>query len=318
MTRVRTSPLERFRLGWQHAGSGAAATTLPTIADYLARPPHPARQAGVRAASPRSSQPLVSVVTPVWNGARTVERALASVRAQTYPVLEHIIVDGGSTDATVALLRAQATGPGLWLSEPDAGLYDAINKGIALAAGRYVKILNADDVLPPDSVATAMRAAAPLTEDTCIRGDLAITDDDDRVLKVVTRANRPWFLPDFFPILHPSWYLPRAVYERLGLYSTEYRVAADWEYFLRLHAAGVPILHVDHVLAEFRRGGLSGGYGGLPEGFEINARYLGRRQAAVILACMSSMKAAADAIRRSGARELVAAARARRGQKPRG
>jgi glycosyltransferase involved in cell wall biosynthesis len=241
---------------------------------------------------------LVTVVTPVWNGERTLARALASVAGQTYPAIEHIIIDGGSRDATLEILGAAARPPGLWLSEPDAGLYDAINKGIALASGQYVKILNADDVLPLDSVEIAMRAAASVTGDHCIRGDLAITDDDDRVLKVVTRETRPWFLPEFFPILHPSWYLPTAVYARLGLYSTEYRVAADWEYFLRLHAAGVPILHVDQVLAQFRRGGLSGGYGGLPEGFEINARYLGRRQAAVILACMSSMKAASRLLQR--------------------
>src|SRR4051812_23255376 len=97
-----------------------------------------------------STLPLVTVVTPVFNGERTIERCRESVRTQDYPLIEHIIVDGGSSDGTIALLeraaRAAAAGRELrTLSERDAGVYDAMSKGIRQARGEYVHILNADD-----------------------------------------------------------------------------------------------------------------------------------------------------------------------------
>ena len=95
--------------------------------------------------------PLVSIVTAVLNGEACLADAIRSVRAQTYPHIEHIIVDGGSRDGTVSIIRAYADGVAKWMSEPDQGIYDAMNKGIRMATGAIVGTLNADDFYPrPD------------------------------------------------------------------------------------------------------------------------------------------------------------------------
>ncbi len=104
-----------------------------------------------RSSSP--DQPLVSIVTVVFNGAATLERTMQSVFTQSYPNIEYIIVDGGSKDGTVELLRKHEERLDLWVSERDRGIYDAMNKGVALCSGAWVALINADDWCEPDTVA---------------------------------------------------------------------------------------------------------------------------------------------------------------------
>ena len=97
-------------------------------------------------------RPLVSIVTVVYNGAATIERTIASVLGQSYPNIEYIIVDGGSTDGTLDILRAHEDRVDLWVSERDGGIYDAMNKGVALCTGEWVGLINADDWYVDDAV----------------------------------------------------------------------------------------------------------------------------------------------------------------------
>ena len=137
---------------------------IPTIEQYRSRPAHPQRITGGRrytASKTCNEHPaklLVSIITPVRNAAYTLGQTITSVLSQTYPNIETIVVDGGSEDGTLDILRSFDHGINLWISEPDAGISDAFNKGIALATGDIIGIINADDWYEPEAVATIIEA----------------------------------------------------------------------------------------------------------------------------------------------------------------
>ena len=245
--------------------------TVETYANWLAAQQH--RLLGeqraelaqpAEPASPyvRSAPPLVSIVTAVLNGGRFIERAILSVSKQSYPNIEHIIIDGGSKDDTLDLIQFYSDRIDLWISEPDEGIYDAINKGIVLSRGRYVKLLNADDTLPPDSVSIAAKALERTADLTCVRGNVAMIDQMDRTIEIASTGLR-----------HPSWFLPRKVYEKVGLYRTDYQVSSDYEFFLRLQGQCVGFADLDKLLVKFRTGGASAGFVGVIESFKIDRAY---------------------------------------------
>lgn len=217
--------------------------------------------------------PLVSVVTVVYNGVEFLERAIDSVAAQDYPHIEYIIIDGGSTDGSVDIIRRRGDFITEWVSEPDEGIYDAMNKGIARSSGQLVKLLNADDELTEGSVRAAVQLwqAQPAA---VIASELDLIDAAGVFLK---RMSRGRFMNPVGPVLHPSWYVPRTVYEAQGLYCPGYRVSADFELFLRLNAAGIPFVHAPDPLARFRSGGISGTRMiGVRERYDISRRYFSR------------------------------------------
>jgi glycosyltransferase involved in cell wall biosynthesis len=177
-------------------------------------------------------QPLVSIITPAWNNAATLPMTLASVAAQSYPHIEHIVVDGASEDATVQLLERSSSVR--WLSEPDSGLYDAINKGLGLAQGDVVGVLNADDFLSgPDSI-TDLTAAIVGVD--AVYGDVVYVHADD-LLRTVRHYDSQSFRPSMFlngyMPAHPTFYARRALFEQFGTYRTDYRICADFELLLR-------------------------------------------------------------------------------------
>lgn len=209
---------------------------------------------------------MVSVVTTVFNGEKFIARAIQSVLKQTYPNKEHIIVDGGSTDRTLDILGSYSDGFMFWISEPDEGIFDGINKGIVLSRGRYVKLLNSDDILPPDSISRAVQTLEGSSGLKAVKGNVEMIDSEDQTLEIVSEGQ-----------LHASWLLPREVYELAGLYRIDCQVSADYEFFLRLESLGIRFTHLDKVLARFRLGGRSAGYLGVLEGFKINSTYRSRR-----------------------------------------
>lgn len=252
---------------------------IPTFEHYLERG-HPSSHHDARTATePSPEAPLVSIVTPVRNGRRHVQSALESVQAQTYANVEHLVLDGGSNDGTQDILSSSTVD--YWHSQPDRGMYDAINHGIALARGELIKILNADDVLPPDSVGRAVAAYRDLgASDVLIRSELDVIDDQGTVLSRTHPAHSAPIRPR---ILHPSWYLPRRTYERHGLYALNYRISADNEMNWRLHRAGIPVHHLDEPLVRFRMGGMSSTVHIFPESFDVHRRYVGILGASVIV-----------------------------------
>ncbi|HEY3946095.1 MAG TPA: glycosyltransferase family 2 protein [Solirubrobacteraceae bacterium] len=228
----------------------------------------------------------MSIVTVVKNGRRHLQSAMESVAHQDYPHIEYIVIDGGSTDGTVELIDRNASAISRWVSEPDRGIYDAMNKGIAFTTGAIVKLLNADDVLTDGSVSAAVAAYRSGARGV-ITGGMEVIDAEGRALAIV---ERPHGITPFGGFAHPSWYVARDVYVTQGLYSTRLSIGADYEMFVRLHAAAIPFNHLGTLLVGFRTGGASYGLSGMRDRFLVNEHYFGRRAALTMAARQGAAK----------------------------
>jgi glycosyltransferase involved in cell wall biosynthesis len=201
--------------------------------------------------------PSITVITPSYNAARTIEEALASVRAQGYPGLEHVVVDGGSTDGTVEILRRT---PGIrWISEPDRGLAHAMNKGVAMASGDVIGELNADDRYLPGALDAAAEAFDAHPEAEWVTGRCPIIDaEGDEIRRGITayknallrRYSRRLYLTHNF-VSAPATFLRTAVLRELGGFDERYRISVDYDLQLKLARRGDPVV-LDRDLACFR------------------------------------------------------------------
>ncbi len=174
-----------------------------------------------------SNEPLFSIVLPVYNGAATLERALSSVLGQTYEKRELIVVDGGSSDGTLDILQRYDEHLELWISEPDAGVYDAMNKGLEHAKGDWLYFLGADDVMVDVLDRLAPRFRQPRT---VYYGDVYM-ESRNRVYD----GRFPWHKLRFKNVCHQAVFYPRAVFEHYR-YSLDYAISADHELNLRVWA----------------------------------------------------------------------------------
>lgn len=204
--------------------------------------------------------PLVSIITPTYNSAATLRDTLDSVARQDYPVLEHIVVDGGSSDGTQEMVR-QAGRRATLLSEPDKGLYDAMNKGLKLAQGDIIGILNSDDFYAHEHVVSRIVRLMDAEGADVAYGDLCYVaaGDPGRVVRYWrSGAYRPGkFLYGWMPP-HPTFFVRRQVYEQLGGFDLALRFAADYELMLRfLHRHRLKAAYLPEVLVHMRTGGVS-------------------------------------------------------------
>lgn len=183
----------------------------------------------------------ISVITVTWNSSATLRDTMQSVLNQSYSDVEHIIIDGASTDGTMDIVREMEPlykGRLRYVSEHDNGLYDAMNKGIGMATGHIVGILNSDDFFTDNAVlATIARQFEADTNLDAVYGDIHFVKDPD--LKKCVRYyssrlfHRRWMRLGFMPA-HPSFYCRREVYEKFGGYDTHYKIASDFDLLLRL------------------------------------------------------------------------------------
>lgn len=206
----------------------------------------------------------VSVITATWNSAATLRDTIESVLAQTYPDIEHIIVDGGSTDETIQLVREyepRYNGRLRYVSEPDRGIYDAMNKGIGMATGEVVGILNSDDFYTSSDVVETLAGELAGSHADAVFGDIHFVEgeDLDKCVRYYSSAGfRRWKMLLGFMPAHPSFYCRKEVYSRFGLFSTSYKVAADFENLLRLIYVGkISIKYVPKDCVTMRTGGAS-------------------------------------------------------------
>lgn len=207
--------------------------------------------------------PTITIVTAVHNRAATIADAMKSVQGQRGVDVEHVVVDGASTDGTVETIRAMI-GPGTrFASEPDGGIYDALNKGIRRASGEVIGILHSDDVFAGPDVLATVRARFEDPEVDAVYGDLEYVSARD-----TTRVIRHWVSGEFTPERlargwmppHPTLFLRRQVFDRDGLYDTSYRIAGDYDAVLRYFARpGFRAVYVPEVLVRMRVGGASNG-----------------------------------------------------------
>ena len=218
---------------------------------------------------------MVTVITVCFNSAATIDRTIDSVAAQTCP-LQYIVIDGGSKDGTLERLRSRSDVIDLWISEPDRGISDAFNKGIALAAGQYVMLLNSDDWLEPEHLAAALRALADRSVDFAY-GNLMFHPSGSQ--EPYLFAGEPDYgrrLAHTMPELnHPSVVCKRSVYERHGLYDTHLRIAMDYEWFLRGYRQGVRGMYVPALTTHMSMEGVSHRHfrQGLREVRAVSVRY---------------------------------------------
>lgn len=217
---------------------------------------------------------LVSILTVTYNAEAFLEETIKSVIAQDYPNIEYVIVDGGSTDGTRDIVERYRDHVDTFVSEPDEGIYDAINKGIALCSGRVIKIQNADDLLLPGAVTAAMAELEKHEpqEPVIVIGHSQVIDTAGRVLGRITE--RPIML-GFDTFNHPGWFATASVYETFGLYSLAYKIASDYEYYLRVKTGGGTIVWIDREVACYRQDGASSGFAGVREVAKINRDYYG-------------------------------------------
>lgn len=205
----------------------------------------------------------ISVLTAVFNNAGTISDCLASVAAQTHPDVEHIVIDGGSTDGTAELVRTRGPRVSKLVSEPDRGMYDALNKGLGLATGEVIAILNSDDVYA-DATALAQVADRMSAEglDSCY-GDIVYVRPDD-LGKVVRRwksgdYRRERFRNGWMPP-HTACFIRRSVYDRFGAFDISFDIASDYEILLRFfYKHGISAAYIPEVLVKMRTGGRSAG-----------------------------------------------------------
>lgn len=203
----------------------------------------------------------ISLVTSVFNRVATIGETMASVQAQSYPDIEHIIQDGGSTDATLAVIDKLTTERTFVVSARDGGIYDGINRGISRATGDVIGLLHSDDTLASKHVlADVAEALCDPTIDG-VYGDLVYVaaDDTDRVLRYWRSGTyHPRKLAWGWMPPHPTLYLRRSVFDHLGLYDTEFRIAADYEAMLRYLVRGdLRLSYIPQVMVRMRAGGES-------------------------------------------------------------
>ena len=207
------------------------------------------------------SSPRISIVTVVFNRAATVGEALRSVQAQSYENVEHVVVDGASDDGTLEVVEAHRIPSMRVLSEPDEGIYDALNKGMALAEGDVIGVMHSDDSYADTDVLSEVAACFRDEAVDAVYGDLeyVAADDPGRVVRYwsagdysLQRLRRGWMPP------HPTLFVRRSVVERLGGYDTSFRIAADYDAILRWFGrGGLRAAYLPRVLVRMRLGGES-------------------------------------------------------------
>ena len=203
----------------------------------------------------------ISVITACYNSGATLAATLDSVSAQTYAELEHIVVDGGSRDNTLDIVKAHGKRVSNLIAGPDKGIYDALNKGIRLATGDIIGIMHSDDIYSePAALAKVAEFMARSGTDSCY-GDLVYVEraNPDKIVRywhsgayAPERFKAGWMPP------HPAFFLKRSVYEQHGLYNLDFPLAADYELMLRmLYRHKVSCSYLPEVLVKMRCGGTS-------------------------------------------------------------
>lgn len=203
----------------------------------------------------------ISVITAVFNRVGTVREAVESVQAQSHDDVEHIVVDGASTDGTLEVLQLCLSKSARLFSEKDKGIYDALNKGLRLASGDVIGFMHSDDFFADSSVLSDVAIAFADPDVMAVYGDLQYVDkvDTDRVIRnwksgvfKPERLRRGWMPP------HPTLYVRRSVVEKLGGFDTTFKIAADYDSVLRYFSSpSFKVRYVPRVLVKMRVGGES-------------------------------------------------------------
>ena len=176
----------------------------------------------------------ISIITVCWNSEATIEKTIKSVESQDYPELEYIIVDGQSKDNTLNIIKKYPNVVSKWISEPDMGLYDAMNKGIDMATGDYIGIVNADDTFYDGNTISKIVSFLKENNVDASIGDIVQHREDGQIVRRYSAKNwHPEKLKIGFMPAHPAIFFRRDLFEKLGNYSLDFKIAADYEVIIR-------------------------------------------------------------------------------------
>lgn len=206
-----------------------------------------------------TSTPLVSIITVVFNNVNYLQQTIESVLTQNYKNIEYLIIDGGSTDGTLDLIQEYETQIDYWVSELDNGLYDAMNKGIELAQGELIGILNSDDLYLKHTVSSIVDQYQKLRTPCVIYGDMVKFYEGDLFNVVYQSGNlsSSAFKNLRICINHPTCFVHKILYKEFGKFNTKFELGADRDLMIRFYNHKVQFVYINHVLAKFRLGGLT-------------------------------------------------------------
>ncbi len=198
---------------------------------------------------------FISFVTVVYNDAVGLERTLLSVLQQDTDLVEHVVIDGCSNDGSLEVIKKYEKNIDTWVSERDGGIYDAMNKGLKLAKGAWICMLNAGDVLEPDVIPAIINILKSGNVNSIYFGDAYYYYPDTTVKRNVPgNSDR---LLEAMSICHQAIFLPSAIHHRYGFYSLEYECASDFHFFLRLRLSNEAFIHMPFPVVTFFAGGTS-------------------------------------------------------------
>lgn len=201
----------------------------------------------------------ISIITVVYNNERTIKSAIDSVLGQANIDLEYIIVDGASKDKTMEVVRSYGEQVHKVVSEPDKGIYDAMNKGIGMATGEIIGILNSDDVYENENILSSVVSSFASTNCDCVYGNIVYVSESDlnKVIRYWKPGKQKSFFSGWHPA-HPTFFVRNKTYQKYGLYRLDMPVAADFEMMFRLmENHKLSAAYLDMVMVRMRLGGAS-------------------------------------------------------------
>ena len=203
----------------------------------------------------------ISLITVSYNSSSTIKDTIQSVHSQDFKDIEYIIVDGNSTDGTVEIIRSAGKVGTKWISEPDTGIYDAMNKGLKMATGEVVGIINSDDFYFDNQTISSVANAFKDERVDAVFGDLIVVDPTNLKKVVRTYSSKKWYPDKFargFMPAHPTFFVRRKYYEQFGLFKTDYKIAADYEMLIRmLYVHKLRYQYLPMTMVVMRKGGVS-------------------------------------------------------------
>ncbi len=206
--------------------------------------------------------PLISIITVCFNSAKTIRQTIESVLNQTYTNIEYILIDGKSTDNTVTIIEEYATQfatKGIvyrWISEPDSGIYDAMNKGIKMASGEWIGIINSDDWYELDACENIIKVVITESDAEIICGGVALIIEHKKKLYYKEIFSSTHKIKYEMTIRHPATFIRSSLYQQ-KLYNTSFKIAADWELLKHFFITKKKFYFINTILAKFRSGGVS-------------------------------------------------------------
>jgi len=202
----------------------------------------------------------VTLITASYNNAATLEQTIQSVLSQSYATIEYIIVDGASTDGTSTILEKFKSQISIIVSEPDKGIYDALNKGIKLAKGDVIGFLHADDLFYDNKVIGRIAEAFELNHCDAVYGNLQYVSKENTNKVIRNWISKPFHLKmlkrGWMPP-HPTLYLRKEVYNNYGIFDINYHIAADYDFMLRILSKGIKAVYIPKYFVKMRVGGKS-------------------------------------------------------------